>query len=333
MALSNMAVFSEFVYSTMTEILDQQVQLFNTASRGAIALQSAAHVGDYSDLAFWQKIQGLVRRRNAYAGDNDTLTAKNMDQIVDTMVKVAAGSEPILINQNDLTWIQRNPQESGAVYGRQLAVDAMGDMLNTGLMGFVAATSGESEVVTDAGAPTEKATFLKLNQAAALFGDRAENIVCWIMHSTTVFQLYANALGNVERLFVFGTVNVRQDGFGRTFIISDSPSLRVPPSTGVDEKYYVPGLVPGAVNVHQNNDFNQNVDTRNEYENIRRTIQSEWTYQLGVRGYSWDKTNGGPSPADAALGSSANWDRYATSHKDLAGVMLEHGIVDPSNGD
>jgi hypothetical protein len=37
---------------------------------------------------------------------------------------------------------------------------------------------------------------------------------------------------------------------------------------------------------------------------------------------SWDKTNGGRSPTSAALAVGTNWDRTATSIKDLGGVVL-----------
>ena len=41
-----------------------------------------------------------------------------------------------------------------------------------------------------------------------------------------------------------------------------------------------------------------------------------------MKGYTWDKANGGKSPNDAALALSTNWDRTATSHKDTAGVKV-----------
>ena len=38
---------------------------------------------------------------------------------------------------------------------------------------------------------------------------------------------------------------------------------------------------------------------------------------------AWDKANGSHSPTDAALFTSTNWDKYSTSIKDLAGVILK----------
>ena len=67
MALSDLAVYSEYAYSSFSEVLRQQIDLFNSATGGAIVLQGAAHQGDFSDVAFFAKVTGgLVRRRNAY---------------------------------------------------------------------------------------------------------------------------------------------------------------------------------------------------------------------------------------------------------------------------
>jgi hypothetical protein len=46
-----------------------------------------------------------------------------------------------------------------------------------------------------------------------------------------------------------------------------------------------------------------------------------------VKGYRWDVTNGGANPDDSSLGTGSNWDRAATSDKDLAGVVLKCHIA------
>lgn len=317
MALSDLAVFSEYVYSAQTEILRQQIDLFNTASRGAIVLRSAAHVGDYSDVASWARVSGLVRRRNAYGAG--AVTPKNLTMLVDTMVKVAAGTPPVLMPPSQFEWIQRNPEEGGAVVGQQLAVETLADMLNTGILAAVAALNGVAAVVDDQSAATADVSVF--NSAQSKFGDQYTDLVAWIMHSKPLFDIFGAALGNAEGLFTFGSVNVRTDPFGRVFIISDSPALFN--ATPAPDQYNTLGLVPGAIQVHQNGDFTDNFETTNGDENIQRSYQAEWSYELGVKGFAWDKTNGGKSPNDAALGTSTNWDRFATSVKDLAGVLLK----------
>jgi len=320
MALSDLAVFNEWTYSTMTEILAQQVELFNAATRNAFTLRTADHTGDYSETAMWAKITNLVRRRNAYGTGN--LTAQAMRHLVDTAVKVAAGTNPIDLSPGQFKWIQLNPEEAGAAMGQQLAVDTMGDMLNTGVLAVVAALSGNTAMVTDvsgATAPADLATIANMNTAVSKFGDRANAIVAWVMHSKTLFDVYGQAIANTNRIFNFGNIAVSQDGFGRPLVMTDSSSLI---TTGTPNKYNTLGLVPGALLVEQNGDFTQNIDTRNGTENISSTYQAEWSYQLSVKGFSWDKTNGGHSPNDSAIGVASNWDQYATSDKDTAGVML-----------
>jgi hypothetical protein len=139
------------------------------------------------------------------------------------------------------------------------------------------------------------------------------------MHSKPLFDIFGAAITNSALLFNFGTVNVKTDPFGRPMVISDSPGLFIDASTDL---YIGLGLTPGAVRIDQQADFTDNLSTLNGDENIVRTYQAEWSYELGIKGFSWDKSNGGHAPNDAALAVSSNWDRIATDIKDLAGVMV-----------
>lgn len=317
MALSDLAVFSEYAYSTMTEIQDQQIGLFNAATRGGLVLQSGNHQGDYSDEAMWAKISGLVRRRNAYG--SGTVAEKVLEHLTETSVKVAAGTPPVRIDPGMMKWIQRSPEEAGVVVGKQMAEDSIADMLNTAVLVYAAAIGQVANVVYDHSA-TGAMSLIALNKGAAKFGDRAGAIVAWVMHSKSAFDIYGEALTNATRLFVFGNVRVIEDGFGRPLVVTDSPNLI---TAGTQDTYAALGLTPGAVLVSQNGDFTDNVETKNGDENIIRTYQAEWSYNVGVQGFAWDKTNGGKSPTNAALGTATNWDRYATSDKDLAGVLVK----------
>lgn len=321
MALSDLAVFSEYAYTSMTETLAQQINLFNAASAGTIQLQAANHQGDYSDTVLYAAISGLVRRRNAYG--TGSVAAKNLEHLVDTMVKVAAGAGPVNIDPGMFKWIQRSPEEAGAVIGKQLAEQTMADMLNTGLGITYAALAQVTALVTDVtavAAPDDKMTFANQVDAAAKFGDRSSDIVAWIMHSKPMHDLFKNNVTNAENLFTFGTVNVIRDPFGKLMVMTDSPSLV---TAGAPNVYNTLGLVAGGLRIDQNGDYTDNVETSNGDENILRTFQAEWSYEMGVKGFAWDKTNGGKSPTTAALLTSTNWDRYATSDKDLAGVVLK----------
>lgn len=318
MALSDLQVFSEYAYSAMTEVQSQAIEKFNGASQGTIILRGGANQGDYNDVAFWKKISGLVRRRNAYG--SGSVTEKILEHLMSTSVKIAAGTPPVRIDPGMMKWIQRSPEEAGATVGQQLAADSMADMLNSAaLVGRVAIgqVSAVTLDISGGSGGAEKTSLGSLNTATAKFGDRAQAIQAWLMHSKPLFDIYGQALANANQLFVFGNVQVRQDGFGRVFVVTDSPNLVV---AGSPTKYHTLGLTAGAIVVEQNNDYTDNVETKNGDENIVRTFQSEWSYNVGIKGWAWDKTNGGASPNDAAVGSASNWDRYATADKDLAGI-------------
>jgi hypothetical protein len=321
MALSDLAVYSEYAYSTMTELVAQEVEKFNAASQGTIILSAAANQGDFSDIAKWKKISGLVRRRNAYG--SGAVSAKEMLNIVDTMVKVAAGTPPVNINPSQFLWIQKNPEEAGVVLGEQLAGDLLADMLNTAILAGYAAMVQTSAILYNATSDTpDTLTASAMVKAAAKLGDRSQDIAAWVTHSLPYHNFVSNNLAMTNNaLFTYGTVAVRTDVQGRPIIISDSTALI--DTTPNPDTYHVLGLVPGAIIVEQNNDYIANESTVNGDENIKRTWQAEWSYNVGIKGYAWDKTNGGKSPTDAALGTSTNWDKYATSDKDGPGVILK----------
>lgn len=346
MALSDLQVFSEFVYTAQREVLMQKIELFNAATRGTINLRVAPIQGDFHTEAFWGRIHGLVRRRNPYT--TGAVGTKELAMLTDTMVKIAAGTPPINIPPSQFRWIQQNPEEGGALIGQQLAVDTLADMLNTSLLAGVAALSGEAENIYDnTGNAGGLASHPIFNSAQALFGDSYQDILCWVMHSKPLFDIYADAMSNAHFLFNFGTVSVREDGFGRAFIITDSPSLvslhdalqsgvwaaidspdsfdpvKLPSPGNAAYVYATLGLTAEAIRVDQNSDFDDNVVSLNGDENIKRTYQAEWSYNLGIKGFSWDKTNGSHAPNDAALATQTNWDRYATSSKSLAGVLVK----------
>lgn len=334
MSLAKLKVFSQYAKASMTEVLTQQTELFNGATRGAIVLSVKPQDGDFSDMSFWKRMEGLIRRRNAYG--SGAVTAIDLEQLQDTSVKVAAGTPPVNIPPSRMKWILKEPREQAVVYGQQLAIEMLADMLNVSIAAARAALVQEGSNVYDGTAA--KLSWLALNSGQSKFGDRASRIAAWVTHSKPVFDLWEGNLTNANNLFTFGTVNVIADPWGRPVIMTDSPDLVNP--TGIDDgdgssadgdaggavavpSYFTLGLVPGAVSVMDNGDFEQNIETTNGDENIQRTIQSEWSFNVGVKGFAWDKTNGGKSPSTAALGTGTNWDKYASSTKDLAGVVVE----------
>lgn len=313
----DLQVFNKQTYAAMTETVAQDIDKFNEASQGAIQLINEPFGGDFNIEASFKAIAGLVRRRNAYG--TGTVAAKRLEQMLDVAVKVAAGTPPIEYEKQQYSWILQNPELAALTVGEQLARARLADMLNAGILGASSAISGNVNAVHGNG--TDAASFRLLNVGAAKLGDRSSAIRAWIIHSTTMHNLFDNALANSENLFRYDGVNVVRDPFGRVFVVTDAPAL-VGNNAGT-AFYNTLGLVEGAVVVNDNNDFNAELVPGTGGENIKYTYQAEWTFGAGVKGYAWDVAAGGKSPTDASIGTPTNWDLIASSVKDTAGVIIK----------
>lgn len=315
----DLEVFNRQVYTAATEVVDQQVELFNANSNGTIVLRpSNVNMGDFSMEASFKAISKLVRRRDVANGTN-SVSAVRLGQLKNVSVKVASGTSPIEWERAQFAWIKQNQAKAAAAIGEQLAKAMLQDQLNVAIKGLVAAMGANSAVVLDKSSDTGKEAIRPayLAAAAGKFGDRQMDIAAWVIHSKSMTDLWQNALTNAERLFVYESVAVMRDPFGRIFVMTDSPDLLA------TDVYSTLGLVEGAAIVEPNNDFDAvTVDTTGK-ENIQTTYQAEWSYNLGLRGYAWKTADGGAAPNDTALGTGTNWEKVVTSNKDTAGVLLK----------
>lgn len=317
MALSDLAVFNDQVHLITTEIIDQQIEKFNRAAQGTLILTPGSNKGDFSEKAMFKNMGGIVRRRNPYG--SGPVEQRSLSHIKDVSVKVAAGTPEIRLDPGQFKWIKQSPAVAAAAVAKQMAAQKMADHLNTAI-GIGVTTIGKStDSTVDVTADGGKCTLDNLLVAASKFGDRSQAIRAWVLHSASITNLQREALKNAERLFSFGSVNLMSDGFGRVYIVTDSDNLHW---TSSDNKlfYNVLGLTENAIVVEQNDDFTVAGGDKTGDENIIRTFQAEWSSNYSVKGYAWA---GAKAPTDAALFSAANWNRYATSHKDTAGVILK----------
>lgn len=313
--LNDFVVFNDFAQRAFTETIDQDVALWNSVTRNALMLSSAANIGDYMEESSYSLIANLVGNRDAYS--TATATATDLTQLLNVSVKVGGGTLPVEYTGTSFDWTQRPASEAGTVFGTQVAAGAMQYKINTAIATLVAAISA-ADVTYDGTATV--ASLENLNQGAGMFGDRQSQLAAWIMHSKSVTDIYAGSLANSNRLFVLDNVQVVDDGFGRPIIMTDSPALHF--DNGGTENYHQLGLVSGASATEDNGDFRTYSETKVEFQNAKQLVKSEFSFNQGLKGYTWDKANGGKSPDDAALALTSNWDRTATSHKDTAGIKV-----------
>lgn len=320
MSLSQMKVFNEYIMPATIETLAQMVEKFNEASNGAIRLTTEGFDGDFLQESFFAAIHSAQRRVDRYAS-NTAASGTNLSQLQHNSVKVAGGFGPIVFEPSQLTWLQKPTAEGIEVASRNFAEAMMSDQLNTAIAALVAAISNQSAAKYDGVAlsPDLGISQVTLNRSHALFGDRSGSLVAQVMTGSVYHKLIGQALTNAEQLFQAGNVTVI-DILGKAVVVTDAPALYESVSPGAD-KEKVLSLTEGAATVFDGGDVVSNIDTTNGKLRIETTMQVDYTFGLGLKGYAWDVTNGGKSPTDAELATGSNWDKVATSIKDTAGVI------------
>ena len=315
MALSNMKVFNEYLKRTTIETLAQDVEKFNASSAGAIRLTTQGIDGDFLQESFWAGVHSAQRRVDRYAA-NGVQAATPLAQKQYDSVKIAGGFGPVLFEPSQLSWIQKSPEEALEVISRNLSEAIMSDQLNTAIAALAAAIGNQAGAVNDVSA-TAGVSYIAINGAHAKFGDASARIIAQVMTGAMYHKLIGQNLANAEKLFTFSGVTI-VDILGKAVIVTDAPALFV---AGTPDKAKVLSLVSGAAVVSDGSDLITNVQTSNGKLRIETTMQADYTFGLGLKGYTWDTANGGKSPTDTEIATGSNWDLVANSVKASAGVM------------
>lgn len=316
MALSQMQVFNQYVMPATIETLGQMVEKFNGASNGAIRLTTEGFDGDFLQESFFAAIHSAQRRVDRYASQSSA-SATDLTQLKQSMVKIAGGFGPIRFEPSQLTWLNKPTAEGIEVASRNFAEALLRDQLNTAILGLRAAIANQAAATNDVSG-SAGVTYGGLNDAHAKFGDASGNIVANVMTGAVYHRLIGLNLSNAQQLFRQGDVTV-VDMLGKVAVVTDAPALYV---SGTPNKAHILGLVEGAATVADAGDVISNIETSNGQTRIETTMQVDYSFGLGIKGYTWDETNGGKSPTDAEIGTGSNWDKVATDIKHTAGVVL-----------
>lgn len=321
MSLSQMKVFNEFFMPATIETLAQMIDKFNGASGGSIRLTTEGFTGDFLQTSFYNALGSARRRVDRYA-TNDAVTPVDLSQTQHNSVKVAGGFGPVRYEPSQMTWLEKPTAEGIEVASRAFAEYLMQDQLNTAIAALVAAIGNQGAATTVDVSGTGPITYAAVNNSHALFGDHSTQLVAQVMDGATYHGFISQNLANSQHLFQAGTVRV-VDILGKPSIVTDAPALfsAAVVSPAAPAKRRVLSLVAGAATVMDSRDIISNIETSNGNQRIETTLQLDYTFGLGLHGYTWDEANGGKSPSDAALATGTNWDLNASSIKHTAGTL------------
>jgi len=307
MSATDMVVFNTQLKQATVERLTQMAEAFNAASNNAIVLSNAGNMGDFLEWSYFKNLGSAIRDVDIYAANGSAPSTPLTQGQINT-VKAHSAFGPILFEPKQFRLIQENPDEALRVISTSLAQAMLQDQLNKALYAGVAAIGAVASLTNNEANVTQ----IGLNNTHALFGDRSMEIGVQVMTGASYHQLIGNALTNANELFSEGTVTV-VDILGKRSIVTDSPAL------GNGGTQNILCLTGTALTVEPNGDFDANIETNNGKERIERTYQSEWSQNIGVKGFAWDTTV--KSPDTAAIGTGANWDQE-WEDKNCAGTLM-----------
>lgn len=296
---------------------------------GIFSLRDQRVKGNYVRKVIRRRPADTVSRRQS--GTVTALTDIAAAASSDTAVKVKRTWGPVA-NTKD-AWNEMLADSGGSIealaqdYGRVAADDQRQDWLNTGIRAAVAALDAQAAnkyTVPTSGALSTSAMIA----AAALFGDAfMTRVVAILGHSKPFYDLIGDQVVTLKTTGISDLALV--EGSPRTmmkpYIMTDSPALKITTGTGTaaTSTYRTLFLVEGAVELYNARPLDVEIDTITGLGNLIVRIQGEYDFTVGVKGFQWDETNGGANPTDAAIATGTNWDKTATSFKDLAGVIIQ----------
>jgi hypothetical protein len=319
---SDLVIYQAEFQSGLVEGLNQNVALFNEQTRGAIQLVPAALKGYYGKAAFFKDVASLVTRRDITSTATVTDLAMTQDEAISVKLNRKIG--PVAQTLDAIKKAGLTEAQASFAFGQLAATRKMKDMVNTALISVEAAIQGNTAMNLDiTGESTKTASTAALVRTLAKFGDMAGDIVCWVGHSKAYYDILSGLIsdkvtGLADLVQIQGGIPAT---LGRAFVVSDAAALTDANGSATDT-YNTLGLVQGAVVVTESEADSFATEIVTGLENLARRWQSEYAYNVEVKGFKWDIANGGVNPSDATLATTTNWDQVAYDDKLTAGVRL-----------
>lgn len=318
--ITDFKIYDREFFGGMNEVLQQDTNVFNEASRGALRLVTRDIRGEFERESFMQRISNNISHRDPSSTSAVSSNKMEQDEMIGPKINRRIGPNEMTIDS--FKKIGQSPEVFSFFYGQQTAEDVLADYVNTGLL---AVRTAIENIGDDAVFDVTKKADSQLRTEYLLgglrkFGDRANRIVAWVMHSAPFYDLVENQtlekVTNVSDVVIFGGA---PGTYNRPVIVTDSEALL----DDTDEnniEYFVLGLTADAVEVAQSEDDAIWSDPQTGRENLAILIQGEYAFNVRAKGCAYSGT---ANPTDAALGNTENWDFVMHDVKLAPGVMIK----------
>lgn len=319
---SDFKIYDEQFFGGMVEVIEQNANAFNAASNNTIILQPERLLGDYEKESFIKTISGLISRRNITSVSGATDIAVVQGENVSVKINRKIGPVAQTLDAFRKIGESVDPQTLSFMLGEQVGKAIMVDYINAAVSAGKAALAQSGSAVLHDYSATGTITHGQMVVGMSKMGDKAAELAAWVMHSKPYFDLMGQAL--TDKVFEVAGATIYTGSvatFGRPVVVIDAPALF--DATPTPDVYWTLCLVPGGIIVRESEERQIVNELVTGLENLVVRMQGEYAFNLGVKGYTWDTTNGGVNPDDTAIGTGTNWDKVATDNKSLAGVVIK----------
>lgn len=311
---SDAVIYNQLAQTAYLERLQDNLDVFNAASNGAIVYRSEAIQGNFSQESFY-KVGGEIEFRDV--NSIATIDTKKIAMGEAVGVKCPYKYGPYASTEEAFKRRSRNTAEFAQVVGQDMADALMLGRLKyalaalDGAIGANAAMQESGDIVVDG----RKA----LTKAMRKFGDKFSRIALFVMNSETYFDIIDDAI----------TDNIY--GEGEIVVYGGVPGTLGKPVLVTDQvaENTVYALQAGAIDIVESQAPGFRTYDINDQENLAVGIRAEGTFNVEVLGYSY-KPASGLNPTLAQVGTAARWQKHATDNKMTAGVILD---LTPTPGD
>lgn len=319
---SDLKIYHDQVQAGFMQKQAQMLANFLPAMAGAIRIETAQRKGDYHYQAIFDN-GPAISRRDLTSSSAQTATALTQDEEIS--VKINRKYDLVEVTHSSFRNQGLSPDMFFRMLGEDYAEKKFKDWINTGVLACEAALQAAANTHDKSGSTI---THGFLNGAFQKLGDHAMDIVSVVMHSNSYHGLVGQAI--TDKITDVANVAIRDGGtfaLGRRFMVSDVPAL-VDLNGSLTDTYNLLCLVRNAIVIEESEpDIIAIVPEQTGGENVTMRFQAEFAYNVSIKGFKWDVSNGGANPTDATLGTQTNWDLWAGDTKQTAGSRL---VVDIS---
>lgn len=318
---SNFVIYDDQFYAGRVERLEANIRAFNANSRNCIQLRSNFHEGDFVQESFFKK-GNHVFDRDPTSISAQTATGLAMDELKSPKVNKGYLIESTL---DSFKKLGRDDREMSYVLGQQLADEITERYLNSAMYALVGGFSAAA-VAADlvySGLSTTSITSIGLNNGLRLFGDAAERIQLWVMHSKVYRDLVENQI--TEKLLEV-TAGVLYGGspatFNRPVLVMDNAALQsagASTASSADDVFQTFGLTAGAITIEESEESTVLSELVGGKHNIIARLQGEFAYTVKQKGLAF---NAAANPSDATMATGTNWTRKFADKKSLMGINI-----------